>query len=66
VFDLLAKPSKLAAAVTNPEQAGEVYLASRLAIDPDQPTERAFLDAVASELRISNELRAHLERQVTI
>jgi uncharacterized membrane protein YebE (DUF533 family) len=69
VFDLLAKPtdlSKLAVAVSNPEQAGEVYLAARLAIDPDQPTERAFLDGLASELRLSKELRAHLEHQVGI
>jgi uncharacterized membrane protein YebE (DUF533 family) len=50
--------------VTNPAKAGEVYLASRLAIDPDEPTERAYLDMLASELRISNDLRAHLERQV--
>jgi uncharacterized membrane protein YebE (DUF533 family) len=66
-LDLLAKPadpSRLAAEVTNPEQAGEVYLASRPAMDPDEPTERAYLDTLASQLRISNELRAHLERQL--
>jgi uncharacterized membrane protein YebE (DUF533 family) len=66
VFDLLAKPAdltKLSTKVANPEQAGELYLASRLAIDPDQPAERAYLDALASRLQIPAELRAHLEKQ---
>jgi uncharacterized membrane protein YebE (DUF533 family) len=38
VFDLLAKPVDLESivnAVATPEQGAEVYLASRLAIDPD-------------------------------
>ncbi|MFL6603656.1 MAG: tellurite resistance TerB family protein [Steroidobacteraceae bacterium] len=69
VFDLLSKPAdpaNLAAAATHPEQAGEVYLASRLAIDPDNPAEQAYLDALASRLQLSNELRAHLERQAVV
>lgn len=66
VFDLLAKPVDLAAvasAVATPEQGAEVYLASRLAIDPDQPSERAYLDALAARLKLPAELRAHLDRQ---
>jgi uncharacterized membrane protein YebE (DUF533 family) len=69
VFDLLAKPadmSNLAAAVTNPEQAGEVYLVSRLAIDPDHAAEKAYLDALAARLQLSSELRNHLERQAAV
>lgn len=66
VFDLLNKPvdlDSIAGAVATPEQAAEVYLASRLAIDPDQPAERAYLDALASRLQLAGELRAHLDQQ---
>jgi uncharacterized membrane protein YebE (DUF533 family) len=64
VFDLLTKDvelGSLAAAVETPEQGAELYLAARLAIDPDQPAERAFLDALAARLAIPSELRATLE-----
>ena len=66
VFDLLKEPADLdaiAGAVATPEQAAEVYLASRLAIDPDQAAERAYLDALASKLGLAGELRGHLEQQ---
>lgn len=68
VFDLLAKPvdlTEIAAAVTNEAQAGEAYLAARLAIEPDQPAERAYLDALAARLKLPTELRAHLDKQAT-
>jgi uncharacterized membrane protein YebE (DUF533 family) len=68
VFDLLSKPadlSQLATKAANPEQAGELYLASRLAIDPDHPAERAYLDALAARLKLPTELRAHLDKQAT-
>jgi uncharacterized membrane protein YebE (DUF533 family) len=64
VFDLLGEEidlASLASAVATPEQGAELYLAARLAIDPDEPGERAFLDALASRLRIAPELRAQLE-----
>ena len=67
VFDLLAKPVELAEianAVASEAQAGEVYLAARLAIDVDHPGERAFLDALAARIRLAPALREHLERQV--
>jgi uncharacterized membrane protein YebE (DUF533 family) len=66
VFDLLNKPvdlDSIAGAVATPEQGAEVYLASRLAIDPDQAGERAYLDALASRLGLAAELRAHLDQQ---
>jgi uncharacterized membrane protein YebE (DUF533 family) len=68
VFDLLTKPVDLASianCVATPEQGAELYLASRLAIDPDEPSERAYLDALATRLKIAPELRAHLENEVT-
>jgi len=66
VFDLLTKPADLesiASAVATQEQGAELYLASRLAIDPDHAAERAYLDALASRLRLPAELRAHLDQQ---
>jgi uncharacterized membrane protein YebE (DUF533 family) len=65
VFDLLTKDvdlSGLAAAVATPEQGAELYLAARLAIDPDEPAERAYLDALANRLALPAELRAQLDR----
>jgi uncharacterized membrane protein YebE (DUF533 family) len=64
VFDLLTHDvdmQSLAAAVGTPEQGAELYLAARLAIDPDQPAERAYLDALAARLRLPAELRATLD-----
>jgi uncharacterized membrane protein YebE (DUF533 family) len=68
VFDLLTKPVDLdaiARCVATPEQGAELYLASRLAIDPDEPAERAYLDALSSRLKLPSELRAHLDKQAT-
>lgn len=67
VFDLLVKPVELAEisrAVATEAQAGEVYLAARLAIDVDHPGERAYLDALAARIKLAPALREHLERQV--
>jgi uncharacterized membrane protein YebE (DUF533 family) len=66
VFDLLTQPVDLGAitnAVATPEQGAEVYLASRLAIDPDVPAERAYLDALATRLRLPSGLREQLDAQ---
>lgn len=68
VFDLLTQPADLnaiAGAVASPEQGAEVYLASRLAIDPDVPAERVYLDALAARLKLPAELRAQLDAQAT-
>lgn len=66
VFDLLSGPvdlNEITRAVATPEQGAEVYLASRLAIDPDVPAERVYLDALAAKLRLPVELRAQLDAQ---
>jgi uncharacterized membrane protein YebE (DUF533 family) len=66
VFDLLSQPVDLTSvtnAVATPEQGAEVYLASRLAINPDVPAERVYLDALAARLKLPAELRAHLDQQ---
>jgi len=64
IFDLLTQDVDLydlASAATTPEQRAEIYLAARLAIDPDEPAERAYLDALASRLGLPPELRASLD-----
>ena len=66
VFDMLTKPpslAEIAAMATGTEQAAELYLASRLVIDPDQAVERAYLEALAHRLNLPSELVAHLEQQ---
>ncbi|MDR2212063.1 MAG: tellurite resistance TerB family protein [Pseudomonadales bacterium] len=65
IFDLLTKPvdlASIAASVATPEQGAELYLAARLAIVPDEPAERAYLDALAAKLNLPTELRTHLEQ----
>ncbi|TQV74343.1 tellurite resistance TerB family protein [Denitrobaculum tricleocarpae] len=67
VFDALSSPPSLqdiAGLAKGPEQAAELYLVSRLAIDPDHPMEQAYLEALASRLNLPKELVAHLEAQV--
>jgi uncharacterized membrane protein YebE (DUF533 family) len=67
VFDALAAPtsvSEIAALATTPEQAAELYLVSRLSIDPDRPAELAYLQALAYRLKLEDDLVAHLNRQI--
>src|SRR5262245_25264240 len=64
IFDLLREDVDLydlASAATTAEQRAEIYLAARLAIDVDEPTERAYLDALAARLGLPAELRATLD-----
>jgi uncharacterized membrane protein YebE (DUF533 family) len=66
VFDTIDAPigvREVAAASRTQEQAAELYLASRLAVDPDEPAERAYLQALAHRLQLPAELVAHLDRQ---
>lgn len=66
VFDSLASPPSLRdiqSLPDGPEQAAELYLVSRLAIDPDHPAEQAYLKALASRLSLPDELVSHLELQ---
>jgi len=67
VFDALAKPltpRETAALAAGVEQGAEIYLAARLAIEPDQPAEKAFLEALAHALALPAGLAAHLDAQV--
>lgn len=60
----IMKPStiaELAAAATTPALRAEVYAAARLAIDPDSPLERDWLDRLAAALSLEPGLRAHLD-----
>ena len=64
IFDLLTQDVDLydlARAATTPEQGAEIYLAARLAIDPNEPAERAYLDALATRLGLPVQLRASLD-----
>lgn len=66
IMDELAKPldvAAVAALAATPEQAAEIWLASRLAIDPDDPREKAYLDDLAARLKLPEGLAAHLEAQ---
>jgi uncharacterized membrane protein YebE (DUF533 family) len=67
VFDALTRPvdiNTIAASARGIEQATELYLVSRLAIDVDHPAERAYLEALSHRLNLPAELVAHLDRQV--
>ena len=66
IFDALARPIPLSEIVSfakGPEQAAEIYLAARLAIDPDHPAETAYLEALAHRLQLPPDLIAHIEHQ---
>jgi uncharacterized membrane protein YebE (DUF533 family) len=69
VFDALSQPADIAAIAAgarNAAQASEIYLVSRLAIDPDHAAERAWLQALAHKLKLPSELIAHLDHQVEV
>lgn len=55
------EPAEVAAAATGPEMAAEMYLASVLVVDDTTTMERAYLDALARELRLAPTLKADLE-----
>jgi len=64
IFDLLTQDVDLydlARSAATPEQGAEIYLAARLAIDADEPAERAYLDALATRLQIPADLRKTLD-----
>ena len=46
-----------------PELAVEIYAASVLAIDPDDPAEQAYLAMLASRLKLEPGLRAAVEKE---
>jgi uncharacterized membrane protein YebE (DUF533 family) len=55
------EPAEVAAAVTSPEMAAEVYLASLLVVDETTTMERAYLDELARRLQLAPGLKADLE-----
>lgn len=62
----LAQPAsvdELAAAVTSPEEAAQVYTAARIAIEPDTAGENAFLAALANKLGIDSKLAAFIDNE---
>lgn len=60
----LARPldaAEIAAGADSAEAAAEIYLASLFVIDIDQPSERAYLDRLASALKLEPGLAQQLE-----
>lgn len=67
IFDTLRNPPSIemiASLANGLEQASEIYLASVLAIDLDDPSEQAYLDALAEQLALPPGFTAHLEHQI--
>ncbi len=67
LMDELRSPldlDKVVASATCPETAAEIYAASRLAIDPDHPAEKAYLDMLAARLRLDPGLVDEIELAV--
>lgn len=63
----LAQPldlERVASLATTPQEAAHLYAASLLAIDPDQPSEQAYLEALAGRLGLDAGLVAEITRQV--
>lgn len=58
------EPAEVAAAASGPEMAAEIYLASLLVVDQTSTMERAYLDALAGELRLAPSLKTDLEARV--
>ncbi len=55
------EPAEVASAVSSPEMAAEVYLASLLVVDETTTMERAYLDELARRLNLPPGLKADLE-----
>jgi uncharacterized membrane protein YebE (DUF533 family) len=67
VLDELRKPldvDAIARAARSPEQAAEIYIASLLAIDVDNPAERGCLAMLAARLKLDDKLVEHLHATV--
>ncbi len=56
-------PAEVAQAAASPELAAEMYLASVLMVDDTSFMERAYLDELARQLKLSDTLKVELERQ---
>ncbi|WP_108397255.1 tellurite resistance TerB family protein [Devosia submarina] len=65
VFDELSSPldiNAVAARADTPEHAAEIYAASLVAITADTAAERAYLDALASKLKLAPGLVAEIHK----
>ena len=56
-------PGDVAAAVTTPEQAAEIYLTTLIVVDETTTMERAYLDELARRLKLDPALKADLEQR---
>ena len=68
LFDLMAgdvSVDDLIQDVQTVEQSSELYLASRLAIDPDHPAEETYLSTLAARLGLPEEFRRQLDEQAS-
>ena len=64
LFDCFSAPADASATARlarTDEQRAEIYLASVLAVDPDTPEEKAYLDDLARHLAMPDGLRGHLD-----
>lgn len=67
VIDELRAPldvDAVASAARTPEEAAELYAASLLAIDVDNPAERGYLGMLAARLKLDDKLVAHLHATI--
>lgn len=67
VIDELRKPldvDAVANGARTPEEAAEIYAASLLAIDVDNPSERGYLGMLAARLRLDDKLVEHLHATI--
>ena len=66
IVDELRKPLDIDAVVksaTSPEMAVEIYAASVLAVDPDDPAEQAYLAMLAARLKLAPQLKVNIETE---
>ena len=62
-FSADSDPMQTAKLARTQEQAAEIYLASCLAIDPDDPEEERYLERLGDCLDLAMDLRRHLDHQ---
>lgn len=62
-FSAPADPIAIAKLAKTEEQSAELYLASCLVIDPDDPAEERYLSRLSDGLRIADDLKSHLDFQ---
>jgi uncharacterized membrane protein YebE (DUF533 family) len=68
LFDQLSAPSDpiaIARLSNSDEQAAEIYIASALAVDPDTPEEKRYLDRLSDALLLPDDLRQQLDMQAS-